>query len=242
MLDAAGDGRLKALYAIGYDVLLTNPEHARTRAALAKLEDEAKALGFASYADMKTAAKRAKDAAAKPAPRQAQQPNTQQRQQRPAAAAAPSHDPVREKRLAARVSFQVKRSRKLQRQLDAKDAEMELREVALRHGVRDVAYALHLLKQELSGKDDATIASFDENTFFGERLKQTHPFLYQAVQEPATTSPAGSSSAAPAPKPGPAKKAEAEAGQVDARQLSRDDYHKLLKEKGLVPPDQGLSF
>ena len=38
MLDAAGDGRLKALYAIGYDVLLTNPEHARTRAALAKLE------------------------------------------------------------------------------------------------------------------------------------------------------------------------------------------------------------
>jgi formate dehydrogenase major subunit len=38
MLDAAGDGRLKALYAIGYDVLLTNPDHARTRAALGKLE------------------------------------------------------------------------------------------------------------------------------------------------------------------------------------------------------------
>jgi len=38
MLDAAGDGRLHALYAIGYDVLLTNPDHARTRAALAKLD------------------------------------------------------------------------------------------------------------------------------------------------------------------------------------------------------------
>jgi formate dehydrogenase major subunit len=38
MIDAAGDGRLKALYAIGYDVLLTNPDHARTRAALGKLE------------------------------------------------------------------------------------------------------------------------------------------------------------------------------------------------------------
>ena len=38
MIDAAGDGHLKALWAIGYDVLLTNPEADRTERALAKLD------------------------------------------------------------------------------------------------------------------------------------------------------------------------------------------------------------
>jgi formate dehydrogenase major subunit len=38
MMDAARDGRLKALFAIGYDVLLTNPHAAATLAALRRLE------------------------------------------------------------------------------------------------------------------------------------------------------------------------------------------------------------
>jgi formate dehydrogenase major subunit len=38
MIEAADGGRLKALWAIGYDVLLTNPEADRTRRALGKLE------------------------------------------------------------------------------------------------------------------------------------------------------------------------------------------------------------
>jgi formate dehydrogenase major subunit len=38
MLDAARDGRLAGLWAIGYDILLTNPDASRTRAALDALE------------------------------------------------------------------------------------------------------------------------------------------------------------------------------------------------------------
>ena len=38
LVDAAEAGAVRALYAIGYDVALTNPEAARTRAALGKLE------------------------------------------------------------------------------------------------------------------------------------------------------------------------------------------------------------
>jgi len=38
MIDAADAGRLRALWAIGYDVLLTNPDAERTRRALGKLE------------------------------------------------------------------------------------------------------------------------------------------------------------------------------------------------------------
>lgn len=38
MVDAAGTGKLKALWAIGYDIALTNPNTADTHAALAKLE------------------------------------------------------------------------------------------------------------------------------------------------------------------------------------------------------------
>jgi formate dehydrogenase major subunit len=38
MLDAAGTGTLRALYVMGYDVLLSNPDATRTRQALGKLE------------------------------------------------------------------------------------------------------------------------------------------------------------------------------------------------------------
>lgn len=38
MLDAAGDGKFQALWAIGYDVLFTNPNAEETRRALARLE------------------------------------------------------------------------------------------------------------------------------------------------------------------------------------------------------------
>jgi formate dehydrogenase major subunit len=38
MMDAAGEGRLKALWTIGYDVMLTNPSAARTRRSLANLD------------------------------------------------------------------------------------------------------------------------------------------------------------------------------------------------------------
>jgi formate dehydrogenase major subunit len=38
MVDAAGEGRLRALWAIGYDVALTNPNARATKAALAKLD------------------------------------------------------------------------------------------------------------------------------------------------------------------------------------------------------------
>jgi formate dehydrogenase major subunit len=38
MIDAAGAGKLRALWAIGYDVALTNPNAAATRASLAKLD------------------------------------------------------------------------------------------------------------------------------------------------------------------------------------------------------------
>jgi formate dehydrogenase major subunit len=38
MIDAAGEGKLRALWAIGYDVALTNPNSRATKAALAKLD------------------------------------------------------------------------------------------------------------------------------------------------------------------------------------------------------------
>ncbi len=38
MMDAAGEGKLKALWAIGYDVALTNPNTVTTKEALAKLD------------------------------------------------------------------------------------------------------------------------------------------------------------------------------------------------------------
>lgn len=124
-----------------------------------------------------------------------------------------------------------RRRRDLQRQLDAKEAEMQLREVAIQTGVKDVDYAIRLLTRELKGKKEEELAAFDEAAFF-KGLRNDRPYLFGEYQAPATT---GNAAEEPPPQPeaGDVTTAAAGDGQFDARSASREDYEKRLRQLGL---------
>jgi hypothetical protein len=116
--------------------------------------------------------------------------------------------------------------------LDAKDAEMSLREVAVSKGVRDVDYAVRLLTRHLEGQDEVALSSFDEAAYF-EGLRASHPYLFGEVAVPATTGTAGGASAPAAPAPGTAAQQIAKNGTFDARTASADEFKKRLAQLGI---------
>lgn len=136
-------------------------------------------------------------------------------------------------RLAKQFAQEQAQRRRLQRQLEAKEAEMALRETAAVKGVRDVDYALRLLQRELEGKDEAALKAFDESKFF-DTLRASHPYLYGETTVPANTG-TGVGSAPTAPKASTVQAAAGQAGVKDARSLSTDEFQKLLRSRGLSP-------
>lgn len=204
------------------------------KTAMSELDAEARKDGFKSFDDMKASALRSKQRAAAPAASPV--PKAGQ----PTVAAAPAAQ-TRDARLARRVAEETKQRKRLQRELDAREAEMELRVSAARHGCRDVDYALALLKRQLGGSSEAELASFDEEQFFGKDLQKSHPYLFGVQSEPAQTAPTVGAPA-PAPKADVAGTADADSKQVDARKMSREEYLAHLRSKGLAAPDAGLSF
>jgi hypothetical protein len=118
----------------------------------------------------------------------------------------------------------------LQRQLDAKEAEMELREAAAVAGIKDPDYAIRLLTRALESKTEDELSKFDHNKFFGE-LRGSHPYLFGEVVKPATT---GTGAGAPAaPRPGEAASADAQNGKVDATKMKPDEFRAYLAKRGL---------
>lgn len=208
--------------------------------AAARLDEEAKALGFKSHDEMKQAAKRA--LAARKAAKKSPDAAAPAEPVVPAAssAAESNRERIARSRMARKLSARTQEARELKRRNMAIEAEMDLRVAAAQAGLRDVDYAMHFLRKYLAGKSEAEIAAFDEHAFFNETFKKSHPYLYGAVEEPATTS--ASSSRAPAPPPAKPAAASVPDDQVDARKMSREDYIKHLRSKGLAAPDQGLSF
>jgi hypothetical protein len=143
---------------------------------------------------------------------------------------------VDRKRLAKKGQLELKRNRRLQRQLDANEAEGQLRLAAVRAGVQDVDYALHCVKREMTGKSAVDLEKFDENLYFATTLRKSHPYLYAVEVQPATTGNGG----APAPKT-PLEKPPTDTGApVDARKLSAAEYEAHLKKRGLSRPLFGV--
>jgi hypothetical protein len=121
--------------------------------------------------------------------------------------------------------------KELQRQLDAKEAEMELREAAITRGIKDSDYAIRLLTRSLEGKTEEELAKFDHGKFFDD-LRGTHPYLFGEVVKPATT---GTGAGAPAaPKPADAAAADAQNGRTDATKMTAEEYRAHLAKRGLA--------
>lgn len=132
--------------------------------------------------------------------------------------------------LASKLSDETRSRKTLQEALDAKDAEMALREAAVSVGVKDVDYALRLLTRELEGKSEAEMAQFDERAYFTS-LRQSKPYLFGEVVQPATTG-TGSSSAPAAPRPAAVPP---NGGRVDAMKMSPKEYQEELRRRGFNP-------
>lgn len=138
---------------------------------------------------------------------------------------------VREKDTLARRMAQEARARKaLQADLDAKDAEMSLRETAAMSGVKDIDYAVRLLKRHIDGLDDKTLDAFDEAKWF-EGLRGEKPYLFGEVERKANSGTGAGQP--PPPKPGAAADNQRQGDKIDARKMSKEEYAEHLRKRGL---------
>jgi hypothetical protein len=123
-----------------------------------------------------------------------------------------------------------KHTRDLKRRLDAKEAEIALREAATVVGIKDADYAQRLLTRHCAKLSPVELKKFDERTFF-EGLRETHPYLFGEIVRPATT---GTGAGAPASRqPGTVAKDAAASKQIDVTKMSREEFAEHLRKKGM---------
>jgi hypothetical protein len=218
------------------------------KAALAEMDRKAQKLGYKNHQDMleKLEQQRARGRGGNGT------------QPKPASEAAPATPAVSDRQLtraqkenqrlvdAARRANRAraqeeKRRRDIERQLAATEARHELHLAAVRAGVKDVDYAIHLLERRMSGKTEDELKGFDEEEFFSKTLRESHPYLYGVEERPAGS--AGPKDQEPKPPPKPADKLPATNGgsdKTDARKMSNEEYTALLRKRGLTPPGFGM--
>lgn len=223
-------------------------DEARTkgrREAITELDQAARAAGFTSYADaLKALAEFKKSPPAKPAMIQPQPQGTQTMSTKPKTDTQADQQRIEalkasEERAIMRKQWRTeeRRRRELQDQLDAKEAEMSLREELYRAGVHDVDYALRLLTRQLEGKTEEEIGAFDRSAFY-TGLRKEKPYLFGETVSPATTGTNGvrpDGSAPAAPPPGGAAVDQAQANQFDARKAKPQEISDRLRALGLNP-------
>lgn len=246
-------------------------EEERTKARKAhqaELDRMAQSYGYRSHADLVAKLERDKAAASQrprqraSAPQEPELEDTDADDADPPAPAANRSERTpralarleREKKAALDALRQANRARnhaererrRLQQERDAAEAEHELRLAAVRAGVSDVDYAMHLLRSHCAGKSQEELAAFDENAYFATEMRKTHPYLYKVEEQLADTSvtPAGGKGGNAPPKPADPTKPPTGGGDgapVDVRRMSRTEYEAHLRKRGLTPPGLGMA-
>jgi len=224
--------------------------------AMAELEAKAKSAGFSSFEDMvayntelRSSANKAVKAAKSVASNAAEYDDSDEESATPEKPVAPTnkHDrramaqyerdrqqwAIQMEQAKRQRAHEEKKRRELQRQLDANEARSSLEKLAIRRGVQEVDFAMHLLQRELEGKTEKDLSEFDEGTFF-DRLRESRPYLFGEVVRPATTG-TGTGSAPSVPKPGQVAQTVATNGQFDARKASPTEFQTLLRKRGFNP-------
>jgi hypothetical protein len=133
--------------------------------------------------------------------------------------------------LKGQLSREVHLKKEYQQRIDALEAEMTLRESAIRAGVVDIDYALRLLSRGLEGKSTEELEAFDENKFF-TGLKDNHPYLFREQVKPANTG-TGAGNAPAGLKPGEIAQGQAQNQQFDARKATPEQVRERLAARGL---------
>jgi hypothetical protein len=218
------------------------------KAVQLELEDRARKAGFSNLEEMEMAAKRARN---QQQPRQ-QAPVQITPQTANASTSVPSERNLRraekerdraleEVRKANRSrAAEEKRRKDAEKRVASMEAEMSLRTAAVRAGVRDVDYALELLRRKIQGKSPEELRAFNEEEFFAKELRGSAPYLYGVTDSPVNTQTAATAAPPPAkgvpstmPAPQPGAQQNGHGDPVDARRLSGEEYSKLLSKLGV---------
>lgn len=213
-------------------------------AAKAEADKSARALGYSSYDDMLAKLKQKKGQPQRPG-----QPSNRPTGQPPQRANGnPDRNVSRlqrendrlveeNRRLTRAKSGEEKRRKRTETELMATQAESELRVIAIRAGIQDVDYALHLMRQEIKGKDDSFLTKFDEGKFFGG-LREKHSYLFGVETRPADTTP---DTTKPNTPPTPPPKTPPPVDQTKSvKEMSPQQYQDHLRSLGITPPGVGL--
>lgn len=215
------------------------------REALAELDAVAVEAGFESHADalkkLGELKKHASKTEAQPSPPETQQ-MTKPADKKDAKAAdkqARESQRLADERSKLRKDWRAaqRSKRDLQRQLDHKDAQMELQKEAYQAGLTDVDYGIRLLTRELAGKSVEEVAKFDRKKFFDD-LRAQKPYLFGEKVVPATTGTNGSKGDGSQPATPDASKPVVDAAkgaQFDARTATKEQYEEHLRKLGLNP-------
>lgn len=124
-----------------------------------------------------------------------------------------------------------KRRKRAEQHTEALEAEMYLREQAIMAGVKDVDYAVTLLRRSIEGKSEKELQTYDEQKFFTD-LREKHPYLFGEVVRPVTTG-TGAGNAPTAPPPGKVTQQTANNAQVDAAKMNDKEFKDHLRKRGL---------
>lgn len=216
------------------------------RLALKENDETAKRMGYKDFADMKQNGKRQRNdqpapARTAPAPTNTPAP-AQSRQGRTNDQRIQQMQEERKKALRGRAQTE-KRLRQLEHEKLAQEAEWELKLAAVKCGVRDVDYAVALIKRATVNMTTEQLDQFDENDYFAKTLRQSHPYLYGEHVVPAHTSTEQQSddAAPPPPKAATATKPGEKPGVVDANKLTKEEFDALLRKQGLSGALSGAS-
>lgn len=124
-----------------------------------------------------------------------------------------------------------KRRKRAEQHTEALEAEMYLREQAIMAGVKDVDYAVTLLRRSIEGKSEKELAAYDEQKFFAT-LRDKHPYLFGEIVRPVTTG-TGAGNAPTSPTPGKVTQQTAVNAQVDAAKMNDKEFKEHLQKRGL---------
>lgn len=132
-----------------------------------------------------------------------------------------------------RAQTEIANRQRLEEQLEAREAEMAIREVAVAAGMKDVDYGVRLLTRALEGKTEQELQAFDERKYF-ESLRTEKPYLFGETTVPVTTGTGAGNT--PQPTPGGTNtnpQNNPNGPTFDARKAKPDDIRQRLRKLGL---------
>lgn len=136
--------------------------------------------------------------------------------------------------LLRKTRLQERKARQLERDRDAIQVQMTLRESAMQAGIKDPGYAVNLLQEHIDGKTEAELKDFDSSKFFSS-LRTEKPYLFGEYVRPATTGVGMEGGQPGALRPNQVTSVNG-SSVPDMRKANQQEFASRLRQLGLRMP------